>query len=47
MKSRRDFIKTSFLAAGVLTLNPHFSWAGEAKSKLKKFEVLKNCNHKI
>jgi sugar phosphate isomerase/epimerase len=46
MKSRRNFIKTSFLAAGALTLNPHFSWAGEGKSKLKKFGFISGIAQK-
>ena len=37
MKTRRDFIRTSVFAAGALAVNSHLGWAGEAKSKLKKF----------
>lgn len=37
MNARRKFIKTSVLATSAVTVSPFLSFAGEGKSKLKKF----------
>jgi sugar phosphate isomerase/epimerase len=37
MTSRRNFIKTSVLATGALSINPYTGFAAEGKSKLIKF----------
>jgi len=46
MSTRRQFIRTSALAAGALTLNPFLNLAAEEKRKLDKFGFISGVAQK-